>query len=73
MGSTPIIREKCLLVKEKWAIELTAFRTSANVRLYVVGRVPMNPMPFARQSNVTAVVSFAWWYWGPSEEAPALA
>jgi len=73
MDSTSIIREKCLLVKEKWAIELTVFDASGNVQFLVVGRVPMNQTHFGPQSAVAAGVSFAWWYWGAPEEASALA
>src|SRR5438067_11183495 len=73
MGSISIIREKCLLVKEKWAIELTVVDASGNVRFLVVGRAPMNQTRFSRRPAVAAGVSFAWWYWDAPEEASALA
>jgi hypothetical protein len=60
-----VIRKKCLLVKEKWPIWLTANGSSVIVDGTVADR--------ALEPSMT-IAAFGWrWYWGVSEEASALA
>jgi hypothetical protein len=77
MGSDLVIEEKCLLVKEKWAILVDTAGPALILSAFpVVGRVP-TPFGFSRFSHcarLDAVCAAAWWrYWGAPEEAIALA
>jgi hypothetical protein len=73
MGSTPNLREKCLLVKEKWPIVLTPIAGFAIVaglmrQPFRVGFNPCVAVP-PRSKGVAS----SWWYWSATEGASAVA
>ncbi len=70
-GCNSVIREKCLLVKEKWAIVLTAIATVC-YRLSDLMPQSFTRAVVARQT-APVCASAGWWYWGTTEEASALA
>ena len=77
-GFQSIIREKCLLVKEKWAYTLTPSVASGIVLHSVVGRFFMSfsftpSRPFPMTPQLSAGASYWRWYRGTTEEAHALA
>jgi len=69
-----VIREKCLSVKEKWALRVDnrGGRLLWSASLYM-SRVPRNLRSFSPATSVAAVSAYGWRYWSDSEEAFAVA
>jgi hypothetical protein len=70
MGLNPNLREKCLLVKEKWPIVLTGI-AGVCYRLHLLMPTSFSPAS-DRVETAAPVCAPAWrWYWSSTEEASA--
>jgi len=77
MGSLPVIREKCLPVKEKWALSVDKKRLRLLLsmsHLSVTGRAFHSTASFSIAAAFADRSMSAWrLYWSAHEEADALA